>query len=120
MPTDDRKPSRNEVEKAVRDELEGRRLFSEHYEVHVPDVAVKFGFGMATARGGFTSGSTVVSLRVVVSWAQGTLAVDQVNDLLDHLEDHWVGADGEAQLDHDQCRITIEGEYRWGTWTRKR
>ena len=120
MPTDDRKPSRNEVEKAVRDELEGRRLFSEHYEVHVPDVAVKFEFGMATARGGFKSGSTVVSLRVVVSWERGTLAVDQVNDLLDHLEDHWVGADGEMQLDHDQCRITIEGEYRWGTWTRTR
>ena len=59
MPTDDRKPSRNEVARAVRDELEGRRLFNEHYEVYVPEVAVNFGFGMATAHGGFTSGSTV-------------------------------------------------------------
>ena len=120
MPTDDRKPSRNEVERAVLEELEGRRLFSEHYEVSVPDVEVKFGFGMATPNGGFSSGSTVVSLRVVVSWRQGALAVNQVNDLQDHLEDHWVGADGEARLDHEDCKITIEGEYTWGTWTRKR
>ena len=120
MVTEVRKPSRNEVATSVRDELEGRRLFKEHYEVSVPDVEVKFGFGMATAHGGFTSGSTVVSLRVVVSWEQGTLAVDQVNDLQDHLEDHWVGADGQAELDHDECRITIEGEYTWGTWMRKR
>ena len=120
MPTDDRKPSRNEVARAVLEELEGRRLFCEHYEVYVPNVEVKFGFGMTTARGGFSSGSTVVTLRVVVSWKQGTMAVDQVNNLLDHLEDHWVGTDGEAQLEHNECRITIEGEYRWGTWTRKR
>ena len=120
MPTDDRKPSRNEVEKRVREELEDRRLFNEHYEVYVPDVAVKLTFGMATARGGFKSGSTVVVLRVVVSWERGTLAVNQVNDLLDHLDDHWVGAGGQAELDHEACRITIDGEYTWGTWTRKR
>lgn len=119
MPTDDRKPSRNEVAKAVREELEERRLFNEHYEVIVTDVDVKFGVGMAVGASGFSSGSTVVSLRVVVSWDPGTLAVDQVNDLLDHLEDHWVGAKGQAELEHDECRVVIEGEYTWDTWTKK-
>ena len=119
MPTDDRKPSRNEVERAVLEELEGRRLFSEHYEVYVPNVEVRHGLGMATARGGFSSGSTVVSLRVVVSWRPGSLAVDQVNDLQDHLEDHRVGADGQAELELEECRITIDGEYTWDTWTRE-
>ena len=38
MATDDGKPSRNEVATSVRDELEGRRRFNEHYEVSVPDV----------------------------------------------------------------------------------
>lgn len=40
MVTEDRKPSRNEVETRVREELEGRRFFNEHYEVFVPEVAL--------------------------------------------------------------------------------
>ena len=119
MPAEVHKPSRNEIAAKVRDEMDGRRRFNEHYEVYVPEVVLDAGITMAGAGGGFQAGSTRVSLRVVVSWAQGTLAVDQVNDLQDHLEDHWVGADGEAQLDRDECRIIIKGEYTWDTWTRE-
>ena len=117
---EDRRPSRNEVATRVRDELESRRLFNEHYEVHVPEVVVKSGFGMATSRGGFQTYRTVVSLRVDVSWDQGALAVDQVNNLQDHLDAHWVGRGGNTKLDHAECRIAIEGEYTWNSWMKKR
>ena len=119
MATDDRKPSRNEVEKAVRDELEGDRLFNEHYEVYVPEVVLNAGLTMADTGGGFQAGSTRVSLRVVVSWKKGALAVDQVNDLQDHLDAHWLGSEGTAKLDRAECRIIVEGEYTWDTWTRE-
>ena len=119
MPPDDRKPSRNEVEKRVREELEDRRLFTEHYEVSVPDVELQAAITMSDAAGGFQTGSTHVSLRVVVSWNQGALAVDQVNDLQDHLDGHWVGSKGTATLDHEDRKITIEGEYTWDSWTRE-
>lgn len=119
MDPDDRKPSRNEVANKVRDELEERRLFREHYDVYVPRVVVNSGVGMATISGGFQSYSTVVSLRVVVSWQQGALAADQVNDLQDHLDGHWLGSGGTATLDHEECTIIIDGEYTWDTWTKK-
>ncbi len=119
MVAEDRKPSRNEVANKVRDELEERRLFQEHYEVYVPDVVVNRGVGMATTRGGFQSYSTVISLRVVVSWNHGALAADQVNDLQDHLDAHWLGSGGTAELDHEDCKITINGEYTWDSWTKE-
>ena len=117
MATEDRKPSRNEVATRVRNELEERRLFHEHYEVYVPDVVVNSGFGVASRRGGARVYWIAVSLRVVVSWDQGKLAVDQVNDLQDHLDAHWLGSGGKSTLDHENSRITIEGEYRWDRWT---
>ena len=119
MPTEDRKPTRNEVATKVRDELEERRLFHEHYEVYVPDVVVKSGFGFATNRGGAQVHSIVVSLGVIVSWEQGRLAANQVNDLQDHLDAHWLGSGGELTLDHEDCWIAIEGEYTWERWTEK-
>ena len=119
MVTEVRKPSRNEVVTSVRDELEGRRLFKEHYEVSVLDVEVHAAITMSDAAGGFQAGSTVVSLRVVVSWNKGALAVDQVNDLQDHLDGHWVGSKGNSTLDHEDCKITIEGEYTWDSWSRE-
>ena len=74
---------------------------------------------MATSRSGFKSYSAVVALRIVVSWDQRALAVDQVNDLQDHLDSHWIGREGKAKLDREDCRITVEGEYTWEKWTEK-
>lgn len=119
MATEIRKPSRNEVAASVRAELEDRRLFTEHYEVSVPDVDLRAAITMSDGAGGFQAGSTHVSLRVLVSWNQGALAVDQVNDLQDHLDAHWLGNGGTSTLDHENCRIVIEGEYTWDTWTEK-
>ena len=119
MATEDRKPSRNEVATSVRDELEGRRRFNEHYEIYVPEVWIKSGFGVASSRGGFQAYFTFVLLRVVVTWDQGALAVDQDNDLQDHLDSHWVGRGGTAKLDHEDGRITIDGKYRWESWSKK-
>ena len=119
MATEDGKPSRNEVATSVRDELEGRRRFNEHYEVSVPDVELQAAITMADAAGGFQAGSTIVSLRVIVTWNQGALAVNQVNDLQDHLDAHWVGSGGTARLDHEECKITIEGEYTWDSWSKE-
>ena len=118
MAPEDRNPSRYEVATKVRNEREGRRLFKEHYEVYVPDVVVKSGFGVASSRGGAQVYWTAVSLRVVVSWNEGALAVDQVNDLQDHLDAHWLGNGGTTKLDHEDWKITIEGEYRWDRWTK--
>ena len=119
MATEIRKPSRNEVAASVRAELEDRRLFTEHYEVSVLDVELRAGITMSDGAGGFQAGSTHVSLRVVVSWNQGALAVDQVNDLQDHLDGHWVGSNGNMTLDHKDCKIIIEGEYTWDSWSRE-
>lgn len=119
MATEIRKPSRNEVAASVRAELEDRRLFTEHYEVSVPDVELQAAITMADPAGGFQAGSIIVSLRVVVSWAKGTLAVDQINDLQDHLDGHWIGSRGNTTLDHDDCKIIIEGEYTWDSWSRE-
>ena len=85
----------------------------------MPEVVVKSGFGIASSRGGAQVYSIVVSLRVVVSWGQGKLAVNEVNDLQDHLDAHWLGSGGESTLDHENCRIAIEGEYPWERWTKK-
>ena len=120
MDPEDRKPSRNEVATKVRDELEERRLFQEHYDVYVPKVVLNSGFGVASRRGGaqvYWIYWIAVSLRVVVSWDEGRLA-DQVNDPQDPLDAHWLGCGGKSTLDHDNCRITIEGEYRWDRWTK--
>ena len=48
-----------------------------------------------------------------MTWDQGALAVDQVNDLQDHLDSDWVGRGGTAKLDHEDGKITIDGKYRW-------
>ena len=119
MAAEYRKPSRNEVAEAVRDELESRRLFNEHYEVYVSEVALRAGVTVAGEGGGSQAGSTVVSLRVVVSWGKGVLAVDQVNNLQDHLDAHWLGRRGKAKLDHEECKVTIDGEYHWASWRRE-
>ena len=86
----------------------------------MPDVALKFAFRHGHCPQWVHIRFDCCHLRVVVSWEQGTLAVNRVNDLLDHLDDHWVGVGGQSDLDHEACRITIEGEDTWGTWTRKR
>ncbi len=119
MDPEDSKPGRNEVANKVRDELEERRLFREHYDVYVVRVVVNSGVGMESSCGGFQSYATVVSLRVGVSWKQGALAADQVNDLQDHLDAHWLGRGGQSTLDHEECKITINGEYTWDSWTKE-
>ena len=71
---------------------------------------------VASSRGGAQAGSywTAVSLRVVVSWNEGALAVDQVNDLQDHLRPHahWLGNGGTTKLDHESWTPSPPPDWR--------
>lgn len=52
MPPRRPKAQPQRVATRVRDELESRRLFNEHYEVHMPFVDIKSGFGAGTPERG--------------------------------------------------------------------